>query len=81
MIPITDAVIPSAVLIKASEIPVAKAVVSGAPAFERAANERIIPSTVPINPQSVAMVAQVYIITKFFESIGSSSAVASSISF
>jgi hypothetical protein len=29
----------------------------------------------------VAMVAQVYIITKFFESIGSSSAVASSISF
>ena len=73
--------IPKKVLIKASEIPVAKAEVSGAPALAKAENERIIPNTVPINPNKVAIEAQVDKITKFFESIGNSKEVASSKSF
>ena len=52
MIAIVEPVIPNAVLISASEIPVESSAVSGAPC-DIAANERIIPSTVPIRPISV----------------------------
>ena len=45
------------------------------------ANERIIPITVPNNPINVATDAMVDRNTRFFSSIGSSSAVASSTSF
>ena len=80
MIATVEAVIPNAVLINASEIPVANAAVSGDP-DDIAAKERIIPKTVPISPTRVAIDAQVESTDKFFESIGSSSAVASSNSF
>lgn len=76
-----DVPTPSAVLIKASEIPVASAMASGAPACASAANALIIPITVPNSPISVATDATVEMITRFFESIGSSSVVASSNSF
>ena len=80
MIAKVEAVIPNAVLIKASEIPVASAAVSGEP-FDIAANERIIPSTVPIKPIKVATEALVESTAKFLESIGNSNEVASSNSF
>ena len=59
MIPRAAAPIPSAVLISASEIPFARPIASGAPAFANAANALIIPNTVPSNPTSVEMDAQV----------------------
>ena len=55
MIAKVDAKIPKAVLIKASEIPVANADVSGVPC-DIAANARIIPNTVPIKPINVAII-------------------------
>ena len=81
MIAKVDPMIPKAVLIKASEIPVAKAAVSGVPELANAANARIIPNTVPIKPIKVPIDAQVVMITKFLESIGNSKLVASSNSF
>ena len=59
--------IPNAVFTSASEIPVAKAAVSGAPVFANAANALIIPNTVPIRPTKVPIDAMVEIITKFLE--------------
>jgi hypothetical protein len=67
-------------LIKASEIPVARATASGAPAVARAEKAFIIPRTVPSNPKSVASGAIVAKITRFCSRIGNSSDVASSIS-
>ncbi|MCY1536311.1 hypothetical protein D9M68_717650 [compost metagenome] len=68
-------------LYRASEIPAASAVASGAPAFAIAENDLIIPITVPIRPNRVAAEAIVDKNTKFFSNIGTSSAVASSTSF
>ena len=73
--------IPKAVLISASEIPVANAVESGAPAFPNADNALIIPNTVQKKSTNVDTDAMVAIITKFFSNIGNSNEVASSISF
>ena len=67
MIATVEPVIPRAVLIKASEIPFARATASGAPAVARAENALIIPNTVPIKPTSVAIEAQVEMITKFLK--------------
>ena len=77
---IVEAVIPNAVLISASEIPVDNWAVSGAP-DDIAAKERIIPKTVPIKPTKVAMVAHVESTERFLDNMGSFKAVASSISF
>ena len=76
-----EVVIPKAVLINASEIPVASADASGAPECAIPANARIIPSTVPIKPTNVAMDAMVAMIGRFCSNIGSSKVVAYSISF
>jgi len=76
MIAIVEAVIPKAVLIKASEIPVASAEVSGEPC-DIAANERIIPNTVPIKPINVAIDAHVDKTERFLDNIGNSNEVAS----
>ena len=70
--------IPKNVLIKASEIPNESAVASGAPAVAMASNEEIIPFTVPKSPTSTPNDPQVDNITKFFDNIGNSKAVASS---
>ncbi len=81
MIAIVEPEIPKAVLTNASEIPVAKARASGAPWVAKAPNARIIPRTVPIRPSNTEIEAIVERKTRFLESIGSSSAVASSKSF
>ena len=73
--------IPTNVFTSASEIPVANAEVSGAPAFAKAANARIIPTTVPIRPAKVPMEAIVEITTMFLDNIGNSNEVASSNAF
>ena len=66
---------------KASEIPCDKAIESAPPPADNAANERIIPITVPSNPINVPKVVIVAIIGRFCCIIGISSAVASSSSF
>jgi hypothetical protein len=76
-----EPVIPNAVLTRASEIPCERARASGAPDCARAAKARIIPRTVPIRPINTDTDARVEKITMFLESIGSSSAVASSNDF
>ena len=73
--------IPKAVFTRASEIPADRATESGDPALARAANDLIIPITVPSRPVSVPSVVIVAITTRFCSSVGSSSAVASSSSF
>jgi len=75
-----EPLIPNAVLIRASKYQLPMQSI-GAPAVAKAANARIIPSTVPIRPISTEIEAMVDKITRFFESIGNSSAVASSRSF
>ena len=81
MIANAEVPIPRAVLIKASEIPAARATESGAPAFAKAENALIIPITVPKSPIRVASEAIVDKTTRFCSKAGSSSEVASSISF
>ena len=73
--------IPNAVLIKASEIPFAKATESGEPADANAANARIIPNTVPNKAINVDTDAIVAITTKFFSKPGNSKVNDSSNSF
>ena len=76
-----DVKMPTKVFTSASEIPVARADVSGAPAADNAANARIIPTTVPIKPAKVPIEAMVEITTMFFDNIGNSKEVASSNAF
>ena len=73
--------IPKAVLISASEIPVDSSVESGAPDFERAWNDLIIPITVPRRPTRVPRVVMVATMGRFCWREGISIAVASSTSF
>ena len=73
--------IPNAVLTRASEIPVDRATESGEPALARAANERIMPNTVPNSPNRVPSVEIVAMTGRFCSIEGSSRAVLSSISF
>ena len=73
--------IPNAVLTKASDIPVDRATESGAPALAKAANERIMPNTVPNSPNRVPNVEIVAMTGRFCSIEGSSRAVLSSISF
>ena len=81
MIANAEVKIPTKVFTSASEIPVARADVSGAPAADKAANARIIPTTVPIRPAKVPIDAIVEITTMFFDNIGNSREVASSSAF
>ena len=78
-----DVPIPNAVLYRASEIPTDNWAAAplpplSAPRLEKA---RIIPTTVPNNPNRVAIEAMVDKNTRFFSSIGNSSDVASSTAF
>src|SRR5438270_13499228 len=74
-----DVLIPSAVLYKASEIPNAKLLAAPPPpSSESAWKERIIPITVPSSAINVPSDTIVDRNTRFFCSIGNSSAVASS---
>ena len=81
MIANADEAIPRAVLIKASEIPVASASAFGVPELASAAKALIIPTTVPNKPTKVATEANVANIVKFFSKIGNSNEVDSSSSF
>ena len=72
--------IPSAVLIKASEIPVDKATASGAPELASAENALIIPITVPKRATNVPIEPIVERIGMLRSKIGISRAVDSSIS-
>ena len=69
--------IPNAVLTRASEIPVDRATESGEPALARAANERIMPNTVPNSPNRVPSVEIVAMTGRFCSIEGSSRAVLS----
>src|SRR6476661_10645391 len=76
-----EVLIPKAVLYRASEIPNARLLAAPPPpSSERAANERIIPITVPSRAIRVPSDTMVDKNTRFFCSIGSSRAVASSTS-
>ena len=59
IVAIAELPIPKAVLIKASEIPVANATESGEPAVANAENALIIPNTVPNNAIKVETDAMV----------------------
>ena len=81
MIQIAEVPIPNAVLIRASEIPFAKADESvDPPELPNDAKALIIPITVPNRPIKVDTDAKVAIIVKFFSNIGNSNEVASSTS-